>query len=457
MSRCRGAARSAGGLHPVTRRACASRTIFRRAGFEVAQGPEIEDDFHNFEALNIPAESSGARHARHLLFPGRAAAAHAHLAGADPRACWRAARRSRIIAPGRVYRCDSDMTHSPMFHQVEGLVVDENVSFANLKAALHGFLQAFFERDLAMRLRPSYFPFTEPSAEVDMSCVFCEGEGCRICKHTGWLEIAGCGMVHPNVLKASGIDPERYTGYAFGAGIDRLAMLRYGVNDLRLFFENDLRFLRAVPGVLTHEDFRTHGWANGCDVPVEARRSWARGSPWRASSSRRWSRRRRRSPASWWRRSSPPSGTRRPTSCRCAACRPGSGAAAADRVRRVQCARGTEERAGDGGREAAGRCHDQGGEAARRGVAGHAVLGEGAGPRATPPSGILELPADAPAGRGSARLPRSSTTVLELNVTPNRGDAMSVIGIAREVAALSGGQLRATGRIDRQRVLRIAR
>ncbi|EQD57122.1 phenylalanyl-tRNA synthetase, alpha subunit, partial [mine drainage metagenome] len=153
-----------------------------------------------------------------------------------------------IIAPGRVYRCDSDMTHSPMFHQVEGLKVGEGVSFANLKAILHGFLQAFFERDLAMRLRPSFFPFTEPSAEVDMSCVFCDGRGCRTCKYTGWLEIAGCGMVHPNVLKASGIDAERFSGYAFGAGIDRLAMLRYGVSDLRLFFENDLRFL---------EQFRT--------------------------------------------------------------------------------------------------------------------------------------------------------------------------------------------------------
>ena len=148
-----------------------------------------------------------------------------------------------IVAPGRVYRCDSDMTHSPMFHQLEGLKVDEGVSFANMKAALRGFLQSFFERDLRMRLRPSYFPFTEPSAEVDMSCVFCEGKGCRTCKHTGWLEVAGCGMVHPNVLMASGIDAQRYTGYAWGMGIDRLAMLRYGVSDLRLFFENDLRFL----------------------------------------------------------------------------------------------------------------------------------------------------------------------------------------------------------------------
>jgi phenylalanyl-tRNA synthetase alpha chain len=152
-----------------------------------------------------------------------------------------------VIAPGRVYRSDADVTHSPMFHQLEGLVVDENISFANLKAILHGFIEAFFERDLAMRLRPSYFPFTEPSAEVDMSCVFCDGAGCRICKHTGWLEILGCGMVHPNVLKASGVDPERYSGYAFGVGIDRLAMLRYGVDDMRLFFENDLRFLEQFP------------------------------------------------------------------------------------------------------------------------------------------------------------------------------------------------------------------
>jgi len=148
-----------------------------------------------------------------------------------------------MIMPGRVYRCDYDMTHSPMFHQVEGLVVDENVSFAHLKATLQGFLQAFFEKELRMRLRPSYFPFTEPSAEVDMSCVFCDGAGCRVCKQTGWLEIAGCGMVHPNVFKAACVDGERWTGYAFGMGIERLAMLRYGVNDLRLFFDSDLRFL----------------------------------------------------------------------------------------------------------------------------------------------------------------------------------------------------------------------
>ncbi|MDH5274762.1 MAG: phenylalanine--tRNA ligase subunit alpha, partial [Gammaproteobacteria bacterium] len=150
----------------------------------------------------------------------------------------------RMIMPGRVYRCDSDMTHTPMFHQVEGLVIDEGVSLANLKSVLHEFVQRYFERDLGIRFRPSYFPFTEPSAEVDIECVFCSGAGCRVCKQTGWLEVAGCGMVHPNVLRNVGIDPERYTGYAFGMGIERLAMLRYSVNDIRLYFENDLRFLR---------------------------------------------------------------------------------------------------------------------------------------------------------------------------------------------------------------------
>ncbi|MBT8137905.1 MAG: phenylalanine--tRNA ligase subunit alpha, partial [Gammaproteobacteria bacterium] len=149
----------------------------------------------------------------------------------------------KLIAPGRVYRCDSDLTHTPMFHQVEGLLVDENVSFANLKAILHGFAQRFFERDLKMRLRPSYFPFTEPSAEVDIECVMCSGSGCRICSRTGWLEILGCGMVHPKVFEHVGVDAEKYTGYAFGMGVERLAMLRYQVNDLRLFFDNDLRFL----------------------------------------------------------------------------------------------------------------------------------------------------------------------------------------------------------------------
>jgi phenylalanyl-tRNA synthetase alpha chain len=232
-----------GGLHPVTKARLRIETLFRRAGFEVAAGPEIEDDFHNFEALNIPANHPARALHDTFYFPdGRLL--RTHTSPVQIRALLEHGAPLAIIAPGRVYRCDSDMTHSPMFHQLEGLAVGENISFANMKAVLHGFLQAFFERDLAMRLRPSYFPFTEPSAEVDMSCVFCEGKGCRTCKQTGWLEISGCGMVHPNVLRASGVDPERFTGYAFGAGIDRLAMLRYGVNDLRLFFENDLRFLR---------------------------------------------------------------------------------------------------------------------------------------------------------------------------------------------------------------------
>ena len=232
-----------GALHPVTQARLRIETLFRRAGFEVASGPEIEDDFHNFGALNIPPNHPARAMHDTFYFPdGRLL--RTHTSPVQIRALQARGAPLAIIAPGRVYRCDSDMTHSPMFHQLEGLVVDENISFANMKAVLHGFLQAFFERELAMRLRASFFPFTEPSAEVDMSCVFCEGKGCRVCKHTGWLEISGCGMVHPNVLTASGVDAERYTGYAFGAGIDRLAMLRYGVNDLRLFFENDLRFLR---------------------------------------------------------------------------------------------------------------------------------------------------------------------------------------------------------------------
>ena len=233
-----------GGLHPITRARLRIETLFRRAGFEVASGPEIEDDFHNFEALNIPPNHpSRAMHDTFYFPDGRLL--RTHTSPVQVRTMQDRGAPLAIIAPGRVYRHDDDMTHSPMFHQLEGLVVDRDISFANLKAVLHGFLQAFFEQDdLKMRLRPSYFPFTEPSAEVDMSCVFCEGKGCRTCKLTGWLEMGGCGMVHPRVLQASGIDSERYTGYAFGMGIDRLAMLRYGVNDLRIFFENDLRFLK---------------------------------------------------------------------------------------------------------------------------------------------------------------------------------------------------------------------
>jgi len=238
-----GRGEEAGALHPVTQARLRIEALFARAGFDLAVGPEIEDDFHNFAALNIP-ENHPARALHDTFYFPDGRLLRTHTSPVQIRAMLARGAPLAVIAPGRVYRCDHDLTHSPMFHQLEGLVVGENVSFANLKAALHGFLAAFFERDLAMRLRASYFPFTEPSAEVDISCIFCAGAGCRTCKHTGWLEIAGCGMVHPNVLRASGVDAERYTGYAFGAGIDRLAMLRYGVNDLRLFFDNDLRFLR---------------------------------------------------------------------------------------------------------------------------------------------------------------------------------------------------------------------
>ena len=243
-----------GGLHPVTRARLRIERLFSEAGFSVAQGPELEDDFHNFNALNIPPDHP-ARAMHDTFYLEQEAGAEplllrTHTSPVQIRAL-RAARDNlplAVIAPGRVYRMDSDATHTPMFHQVEGLLVDEGVSFANLKSILHGFMEAFFERDLAMRLRPSYFPFTEPSAEVDITCVECSGSGCRLCKHTGWIEVLGCGMVHPNVLAACGVDAERYTAYAFGMGIDRLAMLRYGVNDLRLFFENDLRFLRQFRG-----------------------------------------------------------------------------------------------------------------------------------------------------------------------------------------------------------------
>lgn len=239
-----GRGRGVGGLHPVTRTRQRIEQLFREAGFAVAEGPEVEDDFHNFEALNIPSNHPARAMHDTFYFPdGRLL--RTHTSPVQVRAMQAAGEPPvRVIAPGRVYRCDSDQTHTPMFHQVEGLLVDEGVNFGHLKAILHRFLERFFERDLAIRLRPSYFPFTEPSAEVDCQCVFCSGAGCRVCKQTGWLEVLGCGMVHPNVLRSCGIDAERYTGYAFGMGIERLTMLRYGVNDLRLFFENDLRFLR---------------------------------------------------------------------------------------------------------------------------------------------------------------------------------------------------------------------
>ncbi len=232
-----------GGPHPITRTLGRIEALFGQVGFTVAEGPEIEDDFHNFTALNIP-EQHPARAMHDTFYFDAHTLLRTHTSPVQIRVMREVKPPLRIIAPGRVYRCDSDLTHTPMFNQVEGLFVDEGVSFADLKGMLDDFLRNFFERDLQVRLRPSYFPFTEPSAEVDIQCVMCGGAGCRVCKHTGWLEVLGCGMVHPNVFAQVGIDSERYTGYAFGMGVERLAMLRYGVNDLRLFFENDLRFLR---------------------------------------------------------------------------------------------------------------------------------------------------------------------------------------------------------------------
>ena len=232
-----------GSLHPITRTIQRMTAFFATLGFDVVEGPEIEDDYHNFEALNIPAHHP-ARAMHDTFYVDDNHVLRTHTSGVQVRTMERLAPPIRVICPGRVYRCDSDLTHSPMFHQVEGLLVDQHVSFGQLKGIIQQFLAAFFEQDdLAVRFRPSYFPFTEPSAEVDIQCVKCAGKGCRICSGTGWLEVMGCGMVHPRVLEMSGIDGERFPGFAFGMGVERLAMLRYGIGDLRLNFENDLRFL----------------------------------------------------------------------------------------------------------------------------------------------------------------------------------------------------------------------
>jgi phenylalanyl-tRNA synthetase alpha chain len=232
-----------GCLHPITKTKERLQHYFEQLGFIAAEGPEIEDDFHNFEALNIPKHHpSRASHDTFYFPEGRLL--RTHTSPVQIRILENVPPPIRIIAIGRVYRCDSDLTHTPMFHQMEGLVVDNNVSFADLKGLIIQFLQHFFEKEMPVRFRPSYFPFTEPSAEVDIGCVICDQKGCRVCKNTGWLEVLGCGLVHPNVLTNVHIDPKKYTGYAFGVGIDRLTMLRYGINDLRMFFENDLKFLR---------------------------------------------------------------------------------------------------------------------------------------------------------------------------------------------------------------------
>lgn len=231
-----------GGLHPVTRTLARIEEFFVSAGYQVAEGPEIEDDYHNFGALNIP-EHHPARAMHDTFYIDASTVLRTHTSPVQIRTLEQQAPPIRVICPGRVYRCDSDLTHTPMFHQVEGLVVDKDVSFADLKGTVDQFLKAFFEADLPVRFRPSYFPFTEPSAEVDIQCTNCRGAGCRICKNTGWLEVMGCGMVHPEVFRQCNVDSDIYNGFAFGMGVERLAMLRYGVTDLRLFFENDLRFL----------------------------------------------------------------------------------------------------------------------------------------------------------------------------------------------------------------------
>ncbi|MCP3672150.1 MAG: phenylalanine--tRNA ligase subunit alpha [Gammaproteobacteria bacterium] len=238
-----GRGQTSGGLHPVTRTLERINKLFANAGFKVAEGPEIEDDYHNFEALNIPAHHP-ARAMHDTFYFDEHLLLRTHTSPVQIRVMENSEPPLKIIAPGRVYRCDSDLTHTPMFHQVEGFLVDRDVSFADLKGVIYDFLTSFFEQELKLRFRPSYFPFTEPSAEVDIECVMCSGSGCRVCGNTGWLEVLGCGMIHPEVLRHVGIDSEEYTGYAFGMGVERLTMLRYGVNDLRLFFENDLRFLR---------------------------------------------------------------------------------------------------------------------------------------------------------------------------------------------------------------------
>ena len=238
-----GRGQSVAGLHPVTITLRRISKIFASVGFNVVEGPEIEDDYHNFEALNIPAHHP-ARAMHDTFYFDPHTVLRTHTSPVQIRAMEANEPPLKVIAPGRVYRCDSDVTHTPMFHQVEGFLVDTDVSFADLKGVVYEFLRAFFEKDIQVRFRPSYFPFTEPSAEVDIECVMCDGKGCRVCGHTGWLEVMGCGMIHPEVFKSVNINSDDFTGFAFGMGVERLAMLRYGINDLRLFFENDLKFLQ---------------------------------------------------------------------------------------------------------------------------------------------------------------------------------------------------------------------
>lgn len=238
-----------GTLHPVTLTRNRIEKIFTQMGFASVTGPEIEDDFHNFTALNVPPLHP-ARAMQDTFYFADGSLLRSQMSPVQIRVMKQTPPPLRIIAMGRVYRRDFDLTHTPMFHQIEGLMIDENIDFSGLKGILTQFLQAFFSKDVTLRFRASYFPFTEPSAEVDVACQSCEAKGCRICKYTGWLEVLGCGMVHPEVFHQVGIDSERYTGWAFGAGLDRLTMLRYGLTDLRALFENDLRLLQQFSGVI---------------------------------------------------------------------------------------------------------------------------------------------------------------------------------------------------------------
>lgn len=232
----------AGHLHPINKTLERVTQFFSQLGFQTVEGPEIEEDYFNFEALNIPAYHPARAMHDTFYFPD-GHLLRTHTSPVQIRIMQEKAPPFRLISPGRVYRCDYDVSHTPMFHQVEGLMIEEGIHFTHLKGILSQFLQSFFERSLRTRFRPSYFPFTEPSAEVDIECVNCGGKGCRVCSNTGWLEILGCGMVHPKVLENCKVDSEKYTGFAFGMGLERITMLRYGINDIRLFFENDLRFL----------------------------------------------------------------------------------------------------------------------------------------------------------------------------------------------------------------------
>ncbi len=231
-----------GSLHPITQIANRICSIFSQMGFDVVEGPEVESDYYNFEALNIP-KNHPARDMQDTFYVSDNVVLRTHTSPTQPRVMEKQQPPVRIIAPGKVYRCDSDLTHTPMFHQVEGLLVDRHVSFADLKGTLTAFIHQMFDDRTTLRFRPSFFPFTEPSAEVDIRCVICRGKGCRVCSHTGWLEVLGSGMVHPAVFENVGYDTSRYTGFAFGMGVERIAMLKYGIDDIRRYFDNDYRFL----------------------------------------------------------------------------------------------------------------------------------------------------------------------------------------------------------------------